>query len=224
MSSTAQRKDIYDPDVIHEFATEVKSEMRLNYLYALTVADITGTNRSLWNSWRATLLRTLYFETRKALRRGLESTVDRASSIRATQERALEHLQARGIDATAVRALWQVPGEDFFLRHTARQIADITARMHQHDPATAPLVLLLDLKSQAINEGATEILLFTRDQPNRPEPARSVGARRADSHGAQWAVPEQLCRAGAGRGADRARARSTDADDQCTHPGVARSG
>ncbi|MFM8353791.1 MAG: [protein-PII] uridylyltransferase [Gammaproteobacteria bacterium] len=166
MSSTAQRKDIYDPDVIHEFATEVKSEMRLNYLYALTVADITGTNRSLWNSWRATLLRTLYFETRKALRRGLESTVDRASSIRATQERALEHLQARGIDATAVRALWQVPGEDFFLRHTARQIADITARMHQHDPATAPLVLLLDLKSQAINEGATEILLFTRDQPN----------------------------------------------------------
>lgn len=166
MSSTAQRKDIYDPDVIHEFATEVKSEMRLNYLYALTVADITGTNRNLWNSWRATLLRTLYFETRKALRRGLESTVDRASSVRATQERALEHLEARGIDAVAVRALWQVPGEDFFLRHTARQIADITARMHQHDPVTAPLVLLMDLKSQAINEGATEILLFTRDQPN----------------------------------------------------------
>lgn len=166
MSSTAQRKDIYDPDVIHEFATEVKSEMRLNYLYALTVADITGTNRSLWNSWRATLLRTLYFETRKALRRGLESTVDRASSVRATQERALEHLEARGIDAAAVRSLWQVPGEEFFLRHTARQIADITARMHQHGPATEPLVLLMDLKSQAINEGATEILLFTRDQPN----------------------------------------------------------
>ena len=34
MSSVAQRKDIYDPDVILEFATEVKSERRLDYLYA----------------------------------------------------------------------------------------------------------------------------------------------------------------------------------------------
>lgn len=166
MSSTAQRKDIYDPDVIHEFATEVKSEMRLNYLYALTVADINGTNRSLWNSWRATLLRTLYFETRKALRRGLESTTDRASTVHVIKERALEHLLARGLTANEVASLWKVPGEDFFLRHTARQIADVTARMHQHAPEDGPLVLLLDLKSQGIAEGATEILLYTRDQPN----------------------------------------------------------
>jgi len=166
MSSTAQRKDIYDPDVIHEFASEVKSEMRLNYLYALTVADITGTNPTLWNSWRATLLRTLYWETRKALRRGLESPIDRASSIRACQESALEKLVARGIEPAAASGLWEVPGEDFFLRHTPRQIADITARMHAHDPASGPLVLLVDLKSQTNGDGATEIVLYTRDQPN----------------------------------------------------------
>src|SRR5690606_11392039 len=106
MSSTAQRKDIYDPDVIHEFASEVKSEMRLNYLYALTVADITATNPTLWNSWRATLLRILYGETRKALRRGLESPLDRQSTIRACQESAMEKLDRRGLSAADVRRQW----------------------------------------------------------------------------------------------------------------------
>jgi [protein-PII] uridylyltransferase len=166
MSSTAQRRDIYDPDVIHEFAMEVKSEMRLNYLYALTVADITATNPTLWNSWRATLLRTLYGETRKALRRGLESPLDRQSSIRACQEGALEKLRARGLTDADVEALWQVPGDEFFLRHSPRQVADITERMHAHDPESGPLVMLVDLKGHTSSEGATEIVLFTRDQPN----------------------------------------------------------
>jgi [protein-PII] uridylyltransferase len=140
--------------------------MRLNYLYALTVADITGTNPTLWNSWRATLMRTLYWETRKALRRGLELPVDRESSIRACQESALEKLAARGIEPTAANRVWEVPGDEFFLRHTPRQVADITARMLDHDPAAGPLVLLVDMRGQVHGDGATEILLYTRDQPN----------------------------------------------------------
>ena len=47
MSSVAQREDIYSPDVVLAFAREVKSEMRLDYLYALTVADIRATNPTL---------------------------------------------------------------------------------------------------------------------------------------------------------------------------------
>ncbi|MBP8186097.1 MAG: [protein-PII] uridylyltransferase, partial [Pseudomonas sp.] len=44
MSTTAQRKDLSDPQEIHNFAQLVGDQTRLDYLYVLTVADINATN------------------------------------------------------------------------------------------------------------------------------------------------------------------------------------
>ncbi|MFP6814404.1 MAG: [protein-PII] uridylyltransferase [Pseudomonadales bacterium] len=166
MSATAQRKDIYDPEVIHEFASVVKSEMRLDYLYALTVADINATNPTLWNNWRATLLRQLYGETRKALRRGLESPIDKQTSVRACKESAIDKLETRGVEPEEVERLWKIPSDEFFLRHTPRQVAEVTLLLQAHNVDDGPMVSLLDLKGQGSAEGATEIVLYTKDQPN----------------------------------------------------------
>src|SRR3546814_16955084 len=86
MSTTAQRKDLSDPQVIHDFAQIVGDETRLDYLYVLTVADINATNPTLWNSWRASLLRQLYTETKRALKRGLENPLGREEKIRQRSE------------------------------------------------------------------------------------------------------------------------------------------
>jgi [protein-PII] uridylyltransferase len=165
MSATAQRKDIHDPEVVHEFALEVKTQTRLDYLYALTVADINATNPTLWNAWRATLLRTLYMETRKALRRGLAAPVDRIASVAQSVEAALVRLEPRGIDRARAEALWNKPDPDFFLQHTTRQIVAITEALDRHDVASGPLVLVSDVAASVASEGATEIFIYTRDQP-----------------------------------------------------------
>ena len=165
MSDTAQRKDIYDPEVITEFAHLVKSEMRLNYLYALTVADINATNPTLWNNWRATLMRQLYSETRRALRRGLESPVDRASSVEACQDNARERLTRLGVAAERIEPVWDVLDDDFFLRHTPREVARLTKEMAQHDLHSGPLILLGESPRQLTGEGATIVYVYAQDRP-----------------------------------------------------------
>jgi [protein-PII] uridylyltransferase len=166
MSSTAQRKDINDPEIIHEFAQIVRNQLRLDYLYALTVADITATNPTLWNGWRATLLRQLYSATRKALRRGLEAPVNRDQLIDEITRSALERLAERGLTRDQVLAIWDNPDPEFFLQHAPNQIVAITEAIAAHDLAEGPLVMLRDTVGLVSDERATEIFIYTRDQPN----------------------------------------------------------
>ncbi len=166
MSTTAQHKDIHDPAIVHEFAGEVRTTTRLDYLYALTVADITATNPTLWNGWRATLMHQLYMETRDALSRGLEGGPERAERIASCRDAALEELAANGIARERGLELWDNAGDDLFLRHTPAQLAAITAAMHDHDLDRGPLVYLQNVASEVGGEGATEIFLYTGDRPN----------------------------------------------------------
>ena len=161
MSATAQRKDIADPDVIREFAERVATPTRLDYLYALTVADINATNPTLWNSWRAALMRQLYHNTAQALRRGVDARADRANACRAA---ALRKLAEEGVSEERALRLWDNVGEDFFLHHAPAQVAAITQAIAAHDVAAGPLVTLLDVGEQDGMEGATELFLHAQDR------------------------------------------------------------
>ncbi|MDE0273877.1 MAG: [protein-PII] uridylyltransferase [Gammaproteobacteria bacterium] len=166
MSDTAQRRDIHDPQVVLEFARFVKSERRLDYLYALTVADITATNPTLWNSWRATLLRQLHASTRKLLREGIESPLDRQATLRACRESATEQATALGLPAAEAHALWALMGDGFMLRHSAREMAEIAVAVANHDLADGPLVLLRRRTSEGSDESATELFIHAQDRAN----------------------------------------------------------
>ncbi|MDH4610937.1 [protein-PII] uridylyltransferase [Pseudomonas sp. BN102] len=163
MSTTAQRKDLSDPQVIFDFARLVGDQTRLDYLYVLTVADINATNPSLWNSWRASLLRQLYTETKRALRRGLENPLDREEQIRQTQSAAIDILVRNGIDQDDAEQLWSQLGDDYFLRHTASDVAWHTEAILQHPAGNDPLVLIKETAQREF-EGATQIFIYAPDQ------------------------------------------------------------
>ncbi|MFZ6045028.1 [protein-PII] uridylyltransferase [Pseudomonas sp. CR3202] len=163
MSTTAQRKDLSDPQVIYDFARLVGDQTRLDYLYVLTVADINATNPSLWNSWRASLLRQLYTETKRALRRGLENPLDREEQIRQTQSAAIDILVRNGIDQDEAEQLWSQLGDDYFLRHTASDVAWHTEAILQHPAGNDPLVLIKETAQREF-EGATQIFIYAPDQ------------------------------------------------------------
>lgn len=165
MSSTAQRKDISDPEEIHNFALLVGEQIRLDYLYVLTVADINATNPSLWNSWRAQLLRQLYSETRRALRRGLETPLEREEQIETRQATALSLLSEQGVQSAAAHELWARLGDDYFLRHSAGDIAWHTAALVEHGERTEPLVLVRETNQRGF-AGGTEIFTYA---PNRQD-------------------------------------------------------
>ncbi|NNE61289.1 MAG: [protein-PII] uridylyltransferase, partial [Woeseia sp.] len=162
LSMTAQKKDIGDPDVINEFAAEVRDKARLNYLYLLTVADVRGTNPKLWNSWKATLFRDLYNHTTRALRNGLENPVDRSEMIKDKQDTARAILHEDGLSDAQTAPLWDaLLTEDYFLRYRGSEIAWHTKVMLQADLASA--TGFLDVRRQPNGDGI-EALLYTPSQ------------------------------------------------------------
>ena len=165
MSVTAQRKDISDPEVVHEFARKVGDLVHLDYLYTLTVADINATNPNLWNSWRASLLRQLYRETRRALRRGLNNPIDKQDWIDETRDTALKLLEQRQIDRSAIEQLWAGIGDEYFLRENAADIAWHTEAIINRADRKAPLVLIRE-SSGVQFEGGTQIFIYTPDTEN----------------------------------------------------------
>lgn len=160
MSMTAQRKDISDPEVIHEFAKLVGDPDRLNYLYLLTVADIRATNPTLWNSWKGALLRELFTATRRAFRSGLEKPADLEYRVRVTKEDSKNILRKLGISEKAVEQIWSMVSTDYFLRFQPEEIAWHTVAIASCGPDDLPMVLLRPISQR----GTAEIFIHARNQ------------------------------------------------------------
>ena len=163
MSAVSQRKDISDPDVIQQFAEHVRDEEHLNYLFTLTVADINATNPKLWNAWRGSLLRQLYTETRRALRRGLDNPVDKQSLIAQTRGVAMDILEGRGFTPEELDDLWRERGEDYFVRERAEDIAWHTEAIADHHERDRPLVLVRNNAESSV-ANTTQIFIHARSR------------------------------------------------------------
>ena len=160
LSTTAQKRDIGDPDVVNEFAALVGDQTHLDYLYVLTVADVRGTNPKLWNSWKASLFHDLYELTSRALRRGLENPIDREQLILEKQDEAREMLHEANVDDERIAAVWTFLNDRYFLRHRSNEIAWHTEWLADSD--TDSDIGLVDVRRQPGGDGVEAILYTPR--------------------------------------------------------------
>ena len=161
MSGVAQREDIHDPSVIKSFALLMGDQVHLDYLFVLTVADINGTNPNLWNTWRASLLRKLYFSTKRALSQGLEITVGKKSLIEDNQSKALDLLKEKNYSRDQVMTIWNNVDEDYFLRENPEDIDWQTEELAHHlqQGSSDPLIVVRNIFLHSY-EGATQVFVL----------------------------------------------------------------
>lgn len=160
MSMTAQRKDITDITVIQQFAHQMKDQQHLDYLFILTVADINATNPKLWNSWRSSLLRQLYLETKHTLNIGLENPTNQKKAISKKQAEALLTLP---FNPRIIQTYWDQLGDDYFIQHSAADISWHTLSIFEHSAPDKPLIKIQQTNKDN-TDGGTKILIYSQDK------------------------------------------------------------
>jgi [protein-PII] uridylyltransferase len=159
MSNTAFRRDLDDPQTIRDFTERVQSMERLRLLLVLTVADIRAVGPQTWTSWKAVLLRELYWRSEEVLSGGLstEAWQQRAESAKARLREALGDWPAADLEDYLARgdpAYWLTFDHEAHLRH-AGQV---------REAERAGRDLIVDTRIDDYRE-VTEVTVYTPDQP-----------------------------------------------------------
>ncbi len=157
MSSTAQKQDLSDPEVIQAFAAKIITERRLIALYLLTVADIRGTSPKVWNAWKGKLLEDLFLITQRQLT-GNAPTVE--NSQRARQDEARATLRLYAIDDAAIDKFWGKLDTAYFLRHDPQEIAWHTRTLYYRAQSPAPVI---KARPSRAGEGL-QVMVYVQDQ------------------------------------------------------------
>ncbi len=160
MSETAFKRDIDDYKTVTDFVEFVQSPERLRLLLVLSVADIRAVGPDVWDAWKATLLRELYYRATEVLSGGLPAE-RKAARVEEAANKLRERLEARGdwsqgdIDAHMARgtsAYWLSFNTDIHAHHANFiAIAEREKRSLHIETRISP------------DQGITEIIVYTPD-------------------------------------------------------------
>jgi len=155
MSITSQKEDLSNPKTINNFTEIIGNEERLNYLYCLTVADISATNPNLWNSWNESLLNDLYFKT-------LNTINLKQESFKFSKSEAEKQFSSKTkSDQLKVRELWKNFYPSYFQSHPPELIKDHSLVITKRKSDTA---VKFFPKNETFNTDS--LLVYTKDRLN----------------------------------------------------------
>jgi len=158
MSSTAQKQDLTDSEVISGFANLVGDERTLTALYILTVADIRGTSPAVWNAWKGKLLEDLFRSSRRVLR---GETDYAASAIAGKKREALRIFHTYVPEPGRHESLWDHLDNNYFQRFDVAEISWHTRTLWAKVTPDKPIVRA---RLSPVGEGL-QVLVYAPDQP-----------------------------------------------------------
>lgn len=159
ISQTAFKRDIEDPKTILDIAEVVQSPERLRLLLVLTVADMRAVGPKVWNGWKATLLRELYWRVAEVLAGGL-SVPERDVRVARAKEAAAMLLADRPEAEVAAFLDLGYPG--YWLSFDPETHARHAAMIQEAKEEKAPLTVRTRvLDSRAV----TEVTVYCTDHP-----------------------------------------------------------
>ena len=92
MSDIAFKNDPQDPDVIASFTSIANTPEKINSLFLFTLCDIAAVGPNILNEWRISLLRSLLYNSRDFLQRGLDSASYSSSVQSSIQKYVLKNV------------------------------------------------------------------------------------------------------------------------------------
>src|SRR6185295_6589027 len=148
MAQVSQRRDLEDPSVIRNFAAQMQTRENAMMLTLMTYADSRGTSDKLWNSFKDSLLWTLFSRSMDVLA-GTTDFIRAESKQMELLKEEVTGLLPPTFSPDEIEAHFQHLPPRYFQIHSARQIvADITLAhrfMHlqiaEEDKALEPVII-----------------------------------------------------------------------------------
>jgi [protein-PII] uridylyltransferase len=162
MSRIAFKRDIDDPKTISDFAAVVQSPERLRQLLLLTVADIRAVGPTVWNAWKAGLLRELYLRAEEVMTGGLTVAHARDARVRNAQETLAAELGHAGWPAADVEAHLARGYPTYWTSFDAATHQRHARLVREAEITGAPLTVDSRVDGQ---RAVTEIIVYTGDHP-----------------------------------------------------------
>ena len=159
VSQTAFKRDIEDPKTILDIADLVQSPERLRLLLVLTVCDMRAVGPKVWNGWKATLLREVYWRVAEVLAGGL-SVPERDVRVARARDAAGAMLEAwPAADRERFLSLGY-PG--YWLSFDAETHARHATLIREAEAVQAPLTVRTRvMEARAV----TEVTVYAADHP-----------------------------------------------------------
>lgn len=123
MSDIAFKNDPQDPDVIASFTSIANTPEKINSLFLFTLCDIAAVGPNILNEWKVSLLRSLLYNSRDFLQRGLDS-VSYSSAVQDSIKKNVLKNTDKEMGAFIKKNIKQFPSL-FWEAFSSRMIMDI---------------------------------------------------------------------------------------------------